>query len=133
MNLFRNTGAATRIPGLKNGKARQYLLVLTLAGAVYLGLYLLFAASDGKKRAAPIARDEISTTQISTAGAQLDPRESWIGGAGARVAQQERRLQKQEQGNQAMAERLARLEQELQRKSFTATASSRNERAEPSA
>ena len=74
MSLFKKSGSATRIPNLKNGKARQYLLVLTFAAAVYFGFYLLFAASDGKKKAPPIAKDEISTTQIAAAGAQLDLR-----------------------------------------------------------
>ena len=65
MSLFGRSGSGTCIPGLKNGKARQYLLVATVMGAIYLALYLLFAASDGKKKAAPIAKDEVSTTQIS--------------------------------------------------------------------
>ena len=125
MSLFGRSGSGTRIPGLKNGKARQYLLVATVMAAIYLALYVLFAASDGKKKAAPIAKDEVSTTQISAAGSQLDPRESWIGGAGARVAQQESRLQRQEQSARAMAERLARLERELQRKTI-ADAGERN-------
>ena len=125
MSLFKKSGSATRIPNLKNGKARQYLLVLTFAVAVYLGFYLLFAASDGKKKAPPIAKDEISTTQIAAAGAQLDPRESWIGGAGAQVARQESRLARQEQNAQAMADKLARLEEELRRRSFAGPAASR--------
>ena len=107
----------TQIPGLKNGKAKQYLRLGLLGGALYGALYFLFAAGEQPK-AAPIAKDDISTTHIAAAGAQLDPRESWIGGAGAKVAAQEARIQSAEQNARAMQERLARLEEELRQQAL---------------
>ena len=115
LNAKRGSGGGdTQIPGLKNAKTRQYLRLAAAGVALYGALYFLFASGEQPK-AAPIEEDDISTIHIAAAGEQLDPRESWIGGAGKKVAAQEARLLEQEQNAKAMQDRLARLEEELRK------------------
>lgn len=116
MSLF---GKKTRIPGLKSGKTRQYLTLGAVLVALYLGLYLIFATSSTPKTET-IAKDAISTTHIRAAGEQVDPRDRWIGDAGARVAEQERRLTSTEEQTRVLLERFTRLEADLRYRSATA-------------
>lgn len=115
MSLF---GKKTRIPGLKSGKTRQYLTLGAILVALYMGLYLIFATSSTPKTEA-IAKDAISTTHIRAAGEQVDPRDRWIGDAGTRVAEQERRLTSTEEQTRVLLERFTRLEADLRNRGAT--------------
>lgn len=103
----------SKIPGLKSGKVRQYITLGVVLGLLYLGLYLIFATSDNNGDQTAAKKAEIATTHIRAPGEQVDPRDRWIGGAGATVAEHAQRLNKAEQDQRALLARFQKLEEEL--------------------
>lgn len=107
-------GKTSRIPGLKSAKTRQYVLLAAILGAVYGGLYLIFAANEGSGGSAAVGKTAVDTRHINTPGQQVDPREVWIGQAGARVAEQQHRLNAQEQATADLAQKFRDLQEQIQ-------------------
>lgn len=122
-NLFgTGKGTGSRIPGLKSGKTRQYLTLGAVLAALYLGLYMIFATSDSKPNPQAVAKASIATTHINAPGEHVDPRDRWIGGAGAKVAEHDTRLQQQELAGKALLDRFAAIEREVRERGTAAAA-----------
>lgn len=112
--MFKNKG--TRIPGLKSGKTRQYVLLAGVLAALYGGMYLIFATTDSEPKERRAAATDVNTTHIRAPGQQVDPKDAWLGGAGAEVAQMRERLQRQDQSYEALNRRFNELQERLTRR-----------------
>ena len=110
-------GRKSNITGLKSSRWQQYVLIGAVALGLYGLLYLMFATGDDDARQKPrLEAAKVATVHVQAAGAQVDPRDSWIGGAGAKVAEHENRLTQQEQASKELLARFATLDRDLRDK-----------------
>jgi conjugal transfer pilus assembly protein TraB len=79
--------AKSLIPNLKNAKWGQYALIAGVGLAAYGVLYFLMLPDT--KPSAIADNKEAKTTNMLSAGQQIDPKDRWVGAAGQKIAQQE--------------------------------------------
>ena len=103
-------------------KARQWLLLAALLGGALALLYALFALTDSPRtNARPAAAKPAVTTHVQAPGAQVDARDRWIGEAGNKVAEHDKRLTHQDQLNQEVLARFEGLQKQIEIARLTQT------------
>ncbi len=98
------------IPNLKNSAWKKWGLLIGIFLAVYLALWLMLSSDTPKVPQVAIDNTKSATTNVMTAGSQIDARERWIGTAGAQLAKQEKDISDLSANKTTMDDRLAKLE-----------------------
>lgn len=101
----------SRIPA----KQQQFLLLGGVLLALFLGLYVFFAVRDSGRQAnpAPAGSKPAPVVNVMPPGAQVDPRDRWVGEAGRKLSQYEAEKAAQDQAMQQIQRRFDALEKQL--------------------